>query len=101
MTSERSTGGRPICLSPEVVFRRVGDEAVLVPVRGQSAVEGELFSLNEVGAFIWERLLEGIAAEEIPARIVESFEVELAQAQADLDRFVEELVAAGCAEREP
>jgi hypothetical protein len=96
MAAVRSMGGRPITLNPEVVFRRIGEEAVLVPVRGESAVEGELFALNEVGAFIWERLAEGVLPDAIAQRIAEVFDVDVLQANEDLDRFLHELVAAGC-----
>jgi hypothetical protein len=91
MTLERTLQRRP-----GIVARRIAGETILVPVT-KRAQEMGLFTLNEVGSFVWERLdgrtLEGIAAE-----LVRSFEVEAAQARADLLEFAAQLEKAGCTE---
>ena len=79
-----------------IVFRRIGDEGVLVPTVGQLAVEGKLFAVNELGALIWGLLCKGIEPARIAQEITETYNVEQAEALADLGSFIEDLVAAGC-----
>lgn len=79
-----------------IVARRIAGETILVPVTTRAQEMG-LFTLNEVGSFVWERLdgrpLAGIADE-----LVQAFEVEDDRARADLLDFVGQLEKAGCAE---
>jgi hypothetical protein len=79
-----------------LVFRRIGDEGVLVPTTGQAATSGKLFAVNELGALIWELLTEGAEPAEIVRTITNTFEVDEVQAALDLDRFLDQLAAAGC-----
>jgi hypothetical protein len=74
----------------------VGEEGVLVPIIGEAAREGELFAVNEVGAFIWERLCESQDVAEIVRQVVERFEVEEARAARDVEVFLAQLLDAGC-----
>ncbi len=86
--------------SPSIVHRKVGDEAVLVPVGGEADHAGRLFVLNEVGAFIWEQLHQDSDRLRIVRELVAAFQVSEEEAAADLDVYVEELVQAGCLEVE-
>jgi hypothetical protein len=81
----------------EVVEREVAGERFLVPVRGRLADLQELFVLNEVGSWIWERL-DGRTSQTILAEgLVTEFEVESQQAGEDLAKFLEELASVGLA----
>jgi hypothetical protein len=42
--------------NPDVVFRTVAGERLLVPVRGAAAKTRRLFTLNPLGASVWELL---------------------------------------------
>lgn len=44
--------------SPDVIFRRVADEYILVPIRQKVVDLRSIYTLNEVSAFIWE-LIDG------------------------------------------
>ncbi len=82
--------------APDIIFRRIGDESVLVPAGGGAITEGRLFLLNEVGAFIWDLLEEMDDPELLAAKMVDNFEVDTPQAGMDLQTFLEELMEAGC-----
>ena len=43
---------------PSMVFRRIADEVILVPVRSSVDDVESLYTLNEVSAHVWE-LLDG------------------------------------------
>lgn len=42
--------------SPGVVFRRIGEESILVPVRNKVSEGDALFSMNATGAFVWQMI---------------------------------------------
>lgn len=74
---------------PDVLFRRVDDEVVLV-----HAGRNEIFSLNATGARLWELLSEGRTRAEAAAQLATEFDVteEAAAQEADalLDRLSRE-----------
>ncbi len=90
-----SLGGTMPRLSiPEsTLFRDLDGEAVLVNVES-----GEYFGLNETGSEVWRLVVEGVPTEQIPERLVESFEVALEAATADVEDLVRELRAHGLAD---
>jgi hypothetical protein len=49
-------------------------------------------SLNDSGAVLWTRLVDGATRSELAAALTGAFEVEEARARDDVDRFVETLV---------
>lgn len=79
-----------------VIARRIAGETILVPVTRRAQDMG-LFTLNEVGSFVWERLdgTRGPAA--LAREVTDAFDVDGATARRDVDAFVALLVGAGCA----
>ncbi len=82
---------------PGVIARRIAGETILVPAR-RRASEMALFTLNEIGTFIWEQMDGRTSADRIVAAIVDRFEVESDRAAADLEAFLAELQRTGCLE---
>lgn len=76
--------------SPDVAWRRVGDEAVVLHV--PSSV---YFSLNDSAAFLWERLAAGESAAEAAEQLELAYEVEPALARRDAAALLEELRGEG------
>ena len=85
----------PLARSPNVVGRRVGGEFILVPIVARGVDASAIYSLNEVGAFIWERLDGQTAGQALVGALVEAFEVDAAQASADYRAFVTQLTSLG------
>ncbi len=81
--------------SENFVHRVVADEAILVPIASTVGDLDSIFSLNPVGAFIWERIDGRNSLSAICGMLVAEFEVTPRQARDDLDRFIEELRAIG------
>jgi len=69
---------------PSMVFRRIAGECVLVPVRRNVADVESIYTLNEVGAQIWEFIDGKRRVKEIRDLIVAEFEVGLGEAEEDL-----------------
>lgn len=80
-------------LDKNFVLRRVVDNAVLVPF-GQKMIDfNGMISLNKVGAFLAEKLLEETTLDALVAAVVEKYDVDAETATADVSRFLDELRA--------
>lgn len=77
----------------EMAAKVVGKETVLVPLKENVAELSEMFTLNEVGSFIWEQLDSAASLDELVDAVVAEFEVDKETAAADVTAFVSELEA--------
>ena len=69
----------------------VDDEMVLVPLVNHVASMDRLFTLNETAAFIWENLDAESTLDTLKKALLDNFEVESEEAEADLLLFLSEL----------
>jgi hypothetical protein len=79
--------------SPRMVGRRIAGEYLLVPIVGRGADLDAIYTLNPLGAFIWERLDGQTPGAAIIQAIVEGFEVESDRAADDYRSFLSQLVS--------
>ena len=79
-----------LAVPPQVMSRLVGEETVLLDL-----ASGMYFGLDGVGKRIWESVNAGHSLGEIAALIAAEYEVDAAQAQADVLAFAGELVSRG------
>lgn len=85
--------------NPDYVFRKIVNELVLVPIRQNVADMDCIYTMNPVGAFIWEKLGGGATQDELQAALVHEYDVDPQSAAADLREFMAELEAAGAVRR--
>ena len=85
--------------NPNFVFRRIVDEAVLVPIQQEVVDMDCIYTLNPVGALIWERLEEGATLAELETAVLGRFDAEPEAVTADLAEFLAELETAGAVRR--
>ena len=80
-------------ISDEIVAREIEDELVIVPLAaGIGDMEDELFTLNETGRSIWEKL-DGIKSMgEIVKELTEEFEAPTGEIAKDVIGLAEELL---------
>ena len=81
--------------NPDVVYRVIAGEAILIPISKETQVAGRLLSLNEVGAFIWERIDGKKRLDEILAEISREYEVDEEIARNDLLELIADLEKTG------
>ncbi len=74
------------------VFRRIEDESILVPIKDNVGDMGSIYSLNQMGAFIWEQLDGQRKLETVKDKILEEYEVSPREAEEDLSEFVNDLI---------
>ncbi|MGB3904718.1 MAG: PqqD family protein [Anaerolineae bacterium] len=82
-----------------IVSRRIEDEVILVPIRQNVADLESIYTLNEVGTYVWEQIDGQRTTAEILALTVKEFEVSEEEAQKDLTDFVQQLSAIGAITR--
>lgn len=79
--------------SPDMVFRQIADEYVLVPIRHDVADMEAVFTLGGVGARIWELLDGERDGYAVLGQILEEYDVAAEEARKDLVEFLEDLLA--------
>ncbi len=79
-----------LSIPPQVMSRLVDDETVLLDL-----ASGMYFGLDGVGKRIWESVSEGDSLAETAAVIASEYEVDEAQALADVIEFASNLVERG------
>jgi len=78
----------------EIVSREIAGETILVPIRGKLVDMQRIFSVNSVGAHIWQQLDGSRSLAQIRDDVLDVFEVERDQADADVQEFIGELLEA-------
>lgn len=79
-------------IEKEFILREIAGDYVIVPT-GKTALDfNGLITVNELGAFIWERLSEDTTVEQIVAAILAEYDVDEATAKADTQEFLELLM---------
>jgi Coenzyme PQQ synthesis protein D (PqqD) len=85
---------------PDFVFRRIADEIVLLPIRRNMGDLESIYTLNGVGARVWELLDGRRTSRDVSATIVEEYEVTAEQAGIDVADFLAQLEAIGAVRRQ-
>jgi hypothetical protein len=78
-----------------MVGRKIADEYILVPVRQNVGDLQCMYTLNGVGARIWELVNGHNTVDDITSTIVREYEVETPQAKADVIEFLGQMKEIG------
>lgn len=89
MASEAASA-TPAGLNPEILWRVVGDEALLL-----DTISGNYFSLNPVATEIWVGLNEGDDIDGIAGMLSERYSIDAGRARDDVAELVRDLQDAG------
>ena len=81
--------GKHIAQSKNVIWRRIGDDIVVIKDGGLST-----HVLNKTAAFIWEMCDGKYGIDEITSKICEHYEVSFEEAHADVNETVKILTKA-------
>ena len=80
------------------VLRNVVDEQILMPVGDNIAQFNGTVLMNDVSAFVWEKLQQPITKEELLQAVLNEFEVDEETASRDLDELLEKFAGLGILE---
>lgn len=82
--------------SDDVVAREIEGEIIIVPlVAGIGDADDELYSLNETGRAVWQKLDGRRTLGEIATALKQDFEASQAELEADVVGFAAEMVRRG------
>jgi len=79
----------------DVVFRRIADQSILVPIKDNVGDLGFIYNLNDVGTFIWERIDGKRQLVDIKKMLMDKFDVSPSRAETDLLEFIAHLRRGG------
>ena len=78
-------------IKKELVKRDIAGDTILVPVGKTVYDSNGLFILNELGAFLWDRLEEAQSEDELLHAVLNEYEVTEETAKKDLRAFLDKL----------
>jgi coenzyme PQQ synthesis protein D (PqqD) len=78
---------------PTVVTRRIAGETILVPVAGNVGDLEAVYTLNDVGSFIWDLIDGRRSAMAIAEAVSAGYDVPLEQAVPDVDELLDALIS--------
>lgn len=81
--------------NPDFIYRKIVDESVLVPFHNNVADMDCIYTLNSLGAFIWEQLADPATRTQLEQAVLAEYDADPAVVVADLDRFLAEMVSIG------
>ena len=77
-------------------LRQVGDEYVLITVGDATEIFNGMVKLNPTGAYIWNRIKEGMDTEQLTDAVAAEYDIERDVAKRDIDSFLDSLKTTGC-----
>lgn len=80
-----------------LVTRRIAGETILVPVTGDVADLAAVYTLNEVGSFIWQLIDGRRSVQAIAEAVSAEYDVTLERSAQDVDELLSMLEAQGLA----
>ena len=81
--------------NPDYIYRKIVEEAVLVPLHQDVADMESIYSLNEVGAFIWESLEQPKTMADLLNTMEMEYDAPVEVLSSDLEHFLDELTTIG------
>ena len=78
-------------LKKELIRREIAGDVLLVPVGGTVLENNGLFALNELGAFLWDRLETAADEETLVQAVLREYEVDETTARTDTAAFLQKL----------
>ena len=83
----------------EFVERTIAGEHFLVPVGEAAKAYNGLFALNELGAFLWEKIPQAENEAQLVDMVLDEYDVDRATAAKDVREFMEKLIDMGVVEK--
>lgn len=79
----------------DFIYRKIVDEMILVPIHNDVADMDAIYTLNGVGAFLWDHLDRPTTQNHLQEAILSEYGVDPEVVFADLEKFLGEMTAIG------
>lgn len=80
------------------ILRKVANEHVVMPIGRASMKLNGIIKLNAAGVLLWNLLKDGAEKADLAAALAKEYDIDIAQATADVDAFLAPLLNIGCIE---
>ena len=77
--------------SKSIVTRKTGNEYILVPITDNIADMNCVYTLNETGAYIWDKIDGKRNVEEIIAALTDEYDIDTQNAEKDVYSLIENM----------
>ena len=81
--------------NPDFIFRKIVDESILVPLHKDVADMDCIYTLNSIGAFIWDLLEQPTTKAALQSALLDEYDAQPDVLNGDLEQFLEEMIAIG------
>jgi len=78
-----------------LLWRQLDDEVIALDMQ-----ESVYLRLNQTGTVLWQQLQEPVTRQDLVETLIEKYEIDEAQAGADVDAFLDSLERSGLLEKE-
>lgn len=78
-----------------LILREIAGSWIIVPVAEMVVEFNGLMNLNESGAFLWKKLVEGAEMDELVSGLLSEYDIDEETAKADIQEFVGQLTEKG------
>ena len=76
-------------------LREIAGTYVVFPV-GENFDFNAMITLNDTGAFLWQKLLDGATKESLCDALCTEYDIDSATAMADIEAYIAKLLDIGC-----
>lgn len=81
--------------NPDFIYRKIVDESVLLPIKNNVADMDCIYTLNDLGAFLWEQLSNPASQYELEDAVLAVYDADREILVTDLENFIAEMVSIG------
>ena len=85
--------------NPDFIFRKIVEEMVLVPIHQDVADMDCIYTLNEVGAFIWDHLDQPASQALLQDLLMKEYDADLEVLTKDIEHFLLEMTSIGAVKK--
>ena len=79
-------------ISEEFVLREIAGDYIIIPT-GKTVLEfNGMITVNEIGAFLWEKLQNEVTFDELVEAVLAEYEVSKEEAAKDIQEFLDALI---------
>lgn len=78
-------------IEKEFVLREIAGDYILVPVGNTALDFNGLITVNELGAFLWQKLQKDVSVEDLMEEVLKEYEVDETTAREDIEEFIDSL----------
>ena len=80
------------------IVKEIAGQYVVIALGAASKIFNGIIKLNDSGKFIWDKLAVGEDKDDIVNALLEEYDVDRTVAEADVDKFIDELKGANILE---